>query len=473
MKRHAWIAVLLVTSAVTQPGVVGREQGLRKTCDPRLGNAEVTQNEVLADRYPSTRWYSVSDACARRMQERINEWYQQDLARWDQLATRACSYALGWVEYHPGVCQAGGPPPICVANHWYRDPNRAKAQQEEENARVRRERTDELSKMACDCSAQEIRESAAPSLEATTSSVSATTIPSPSGLSLPCSGSCPIPGYNCVNGFCQAAAAIVQAAQASPYLRPSDTTALVDRVAKALGALNRPVLAPPGASAIVATPSSPWISSYRFSANAIQGHARDLQAALTTLQRISEQGGDARAAISDARAKRLQLQSDMSMMSSAASEIARNGFVPAPACSAVFEAENGVLADTVATIMGREISTDAWPSGTRRGWPLDYGYIHIDVSCGPQRESVRYLSQVFSFCSPEVSEAKVISDNALFFRQVQASTCSDPVERLSAYIVRERSPSSAEQTRARDSRERRGRVVPWHASVEYYGTACR
>jgi hypothetical protein len=44
----------------------------------------------------------------------------EDLRSWKKLKNQASSYAAGWKEKVPGRCGAGGPPPICPIDHWFR-----------------------------------------------------------------------------------------------------------------------------------------------------------------------------------------------------------------------------------------------------------------------------------------------------------------------------------------------------------------
>jgi hypothetical protein len=132
-----------------------------------------------------------------------------------------------------------------------------------------------------------------------------------------------------------------------------------------------------------------------------------------------------------------------------------------------------MLADTAATILGREIGTDAWPAQSRKGWPWDYAFILTDMRCGPKGERVRYLSQVFGFCSPDMKSEDVIAQNAIFFMQVKKVSCPDPQIEINSYMAREATPAAAEAARARAAREPGRRIVPWQASDSTYVRSCR
>lgn len=62
--------------------------------------------------------------CRQKLNEMIAEWNRED-ANDKSLHNRYQSALDGWVEKEPGMCSAGGPPPICPANHWIKDPDRA------------------------------------------------------------------------------------------------------------------------------------------------------------------------------------------------------------------------------------------------------------------------------------------------------------------------------------------------------------
>lgn len=53
-----------------------------------------------------------------------------------RLANQYCSHVAGWIEFDPGACSAGGPPPICKINHWYKDPNRSMSIWKNEQSKI-------------------------------------------------------------------------------------------------------------------------------------------------------------------------------------------------------------------------------------------------------------------------------------------------------------------------------------------------
>ena len=70
----------------------------------------------------------------------FRKWQAEDLASYESLANRVCSAYQGWVERIPGTCQVGGPPPICKANHWYRNPGLSLQRLHEDEQRKKEER---------------------------------------------------------------------------------------------------------------------------------------------------------------------------------------------------------------------------------------------------------------------------------------------------------------------------------------------
>lgn len=62
----------------------------------------------------------------RKKEENVVEVKKKLESKLDEIETsstwinRRNSAQSGWKEYHPGTCGAGGPPPICRVEHWYR-----------------------------------------------------------------------------------------------------------------------------------------------------------------------------------------------------------------------------------------------------------------------------------------------------------------------------------------------------------------
>jgi hypothetical protein len=155
---------------------------------------------VLGDRYPDVDSLQVSSKCKEKAREKVAQWIKQDMADWDQLSNRACSYRTGWVEKVPGTCHAGGPPPLCPVDHWRQDPVAAASAWSKEKREKRAERAEELVSIACDC---ELAEMVASDAARASNSSSAATRKQSSIVAL-CNDSraCGAPGLACINGRC-------------------------------------------------------------------------------------------------------------------------------------------------------------------------------------------------------------------------------------------------------------------------------
>ncbi|HYD43236.1 MAG TPA: hypothetical protein VEB43_20555 [Anaeromyxobacter sp.] len=66
---------------------------------------------------------NVFPACLPTVSGLYDKWKGEDLTDWERISNEYCSHQAGWVEKVPGTCTAGGPPPICPADHWKRDPD--------------------------------------------------------------------------------------------------------------------------------------------------------------------------------------------------------------------------------------------------------------------------------------------------------------------------------------------------------------
>jgi hypothetical protein len=78
----------------------------------------INPSEVLAKRVPTDTHSLVSGDCQSEEQAAIARWNAEDLKDFERLANQLCSAKIGYVEKIPGTCNAGGPPPICKADHW-------------------------------------------------------------------------------------------------------------------------------------------------------------------------------------------------------------------------------------------------------------------------------------------------------------------------------------------------------------------
>jgi hypothetical protein len=173
----------------------------KKTCSELGSNLQMTAGDIFTGRYPDPDKLQVSSACKQAAEAKLQSWMNDDMAEWDRLSNEACSYALGWVEKVPGTCKAGGPPPICVADHWVQRPQDAMNQWRRIKNEVRAKREAAMIREACSCYGSELN--AAATSSGSYSRESSSPISS-STMALPCpaNGLCP-PGMSCAEGFCR------------------------------------------------------------------------------------------------------------------------------------------------------------------------------------------------------------------------------------------------------------------------------
>ncbi len=180
---------------------------LYKQCQGEIMSLAVNQNEVVGSRLPDLRGLNGSAACKDTGRKLRAQWEAEDRAQWEQLSNRACSAKLGWVPirdaYGNILCTAGGPPPICPrTDHWYRDPTKAIGEWQQDNQTKRLEREAQLAQAVCGCWLSEAKDKADRSAALNSSYVPGED-PGEPGMVVPCAGSCPIPGHDCVGGVCR------------------------------------------------------------------------------------------------------------------------------------------------------------------------------------------------------------------------------------------------------------------------------
>jgi hypothetical protein len=160
----------------------------------------VTEVQVLAFRYPNRQFVPGPPSCKVTVSSENQKWKAADRSDWQILANKACSARLGWVERSPGICQAGGPPPVCPRqDHWLKvDPYRALQALEEENKKAAERRELEMIQEACKCWRKSIEQSHRPS--AVSGRLTSDSPYDP--FVIPCSAGCP-PGTQCENGTCR------------------------------------------------------------------------------------------------------------------------------------------------------------------------------------------------------------------------------------------------------------------------------
>lgn len=93
-----------------------------------------SKNDVIGTH--STDWIIVSSAdiqsednyefkitgnkCGNMVANMLEQYRKEDQSQLTYLRNQACSYQSGWIEKVQGECQAGGPPPCCPVDHWYK-----------------------------------------------------------------------------------------------------------------------------------------------------------------------------------------------------------------------------------------------------------------------------------------------------------------------------------------------------------------
>lgn len=175
------------------------------------------------------------DSLNNLLLQKINTYKQQDINNFQTIINSYCSHVKGWAEYKPGTCSAGGPPPICTAEHWYKNPN-AINDYFKENEKIKKQRLAELEvykkyvmEEACRCWLAEIKNY---SLKFKTKNTSKSNLTnkttSSSGLKIPCNNAaaCPI-GFKCVGGFCIESTSVSISSNDIIYLSEKDISEIM------------------------------------------------------------------------------------------------------------------------------------------------------------------------------------------------------------------------------------------------------
>jgi hypothetical protein len=164
-------------------------------------NITVSLADIEPLRLPSELGMSYPTACRSTLANLENGWRQDDEKQFDELTKRMCSYRLGWVEKVPGTCHAGGPPPLCPANHWINiGPANAAQRMKEQEAPVRDSREQQLIKAACQCKRDQLEAAATNATPVPNDQVFNGYAPSP--YDVPCTYGCPI-GTSCRGNVCR------------------------------------------------------------------------------------------------------------------------------------------------------------------------------------------------------------------------------------------------------------------------------
>jgi hypothetical protein len=90
------------------------------SCAP-ISLTNLSLGQLIGERIPLVKTDGLPKTCQVKVSELLGTWIKQDTQNQNYLRNKKCAALSGWAENHEGECQAGGPPPICVANHWHHD----------------------------------------------------------------------------------------------------------------------------------------------------------------------------------------------------------------------------------------------------------------------------------------------------------------------------------------------------------------
>lgn len=348
MLRLLAFCIALAASSMTyaQPGRPVRE------CDTNSGRVNLTEDDVLGPRMPVTSftpyhsiWGPTSSpssglpaACQAKAGQLEDQWRQEDLANWETLANRACSAKQGWVENSPGICTAGGPPPICKrTDHWHRDSQKAMSAWLDAQQEVRHAREQQMVNAACGC-----WESTINPVQDTNQDSQAPPQSLSNSMVVPCSGSCGgLPGYVCRQGFCVPDTLAPLKGKATDagiegYKKGIET--LMTQIDPELMALTETagfrVL---GATAafLNPTPAADWGASYKASAVRVQQKLNRMRADLSDYRRTGY--------TANVWADRDDLQRELDSLNSIAAGLITERGLGADACYNVLSLQNSSL----------------------------------------------------------------------------------------------------------------------------------
>jgi hypothetical protein len=181
------------------------------SCAP-ISQTNLSLGQLIGERIPLVKTDGLPKACQVKVSELLGTWIKQDTQNQNYLRNKKCAALSGWAENHEGECQAGGPPPICVANHWHRDYSALDIYKHSvSNAFVKRK--DELKAATCSCMTDEISAALAEPEYSTEKPLGTSYGLQVCKSSADCAA---LPGSICSNGGCQfpskIAAPIAQAA---------------------------------------------------------------------------------------------------------------------------------------------------------------------------------------------------------------------------------------------------------------------
>lgn len=107
-------------------------------------------NGIMNQRIPAFSLVGINSDCINQINQKLQDFKQQDLNQQRLLTNQYNSHREGWVEKVPGTCNAGGPPPICPVDHWIRDPQ-AMSKWDADQRKVKAAREGELYGISNNC----------------------------------------------------------------------------------------------------------------------------------------------------------------------------------------------------------------------------------------------------------------------------------------------------------------------------------
>ncbi len=202
MRKLLFLCICLLNGAMSYSQAVQKNKYV-KDCGNKTS---VSLRDIQNERIP---YYLLDDqqlpsTCLASLKKMIAGYEQEDKKDWNKLSNQYCSYKNNWVEIHPGKCEAGGPPPICVKKHWIRNTSVdttiwSKLQKEVFDLRERN-----CKGAVCACWAQEIDNEQSTNIKSYSQRYAPNALFSgkKDKFVLECfAGKCP-DGYHCENGNC-------------------------------------------------------------------------------------------------------------------------------------------------------------------------------------------------------------------------------------------------------------------------------
>lgn len=341
-----WTLFLLTAVGCFAQTVVART----KECQTSSGRVNLTEYDVLGPRTPNAgqgnygALYSTStatglpSACQGESDRLRALWRQEDLDNWDALANRACAAKQGWVENSPGICTAGGPPPICPrTDHWHIDHRRAMSAWADDQQKTRLKREQQLVDATCGCWKNTLR----PVQDDNPSGLSPQQISN--SMVVPCSGTCPgLPGHVCRQGFCvpdtQARLKDLVTDKAADKYKEGIENLIKDIDPELLALTESVAFKVLGGSAsafLTSTPVADWGASYKSSIIRVQQKLSQMRVDLTQYK----QNGYAANVWKD----RDDLQTELDNMNTLAAGLITERGLGADACYSVIDYQNSAL----------------------------------------------------------------------------------------------------------------------------------